>query len=103
MIGIKNELHFFSSIILSIVVCFYLYYRCKSHQQIKKTNAIDRLSMNWYQKMDYRKNLYCSLNASTLLLIAVLIPLAVFQNQYQNHTAVILFILFLLIFTFGLL
>ena len=79
---IENKTKFIKWFAINLLIVFSLYKLCSSHEKVEKKS---RLSMNYYQKMEYKKRLYCSLSPVILTLLAVLLTFTFNENEFRLY------------------
>jgi len=80
---IENKSKFIMWFGINLLIVFGVYNLCSSHEAVVERKS--RLSMNYYQKMEYRNRLYCSLSPLFLILLAVLITFTFNKNAFQLY------------------
>ena len=92
---IENKIQFIKWFVINLLIVFGLYNLCSSHEAIERKS---RLSMNFYQKIEYRKRLYCSLSPLILILLAVLITFTFNENAFRLYFSFSLLAFWMLIY-----
>jgi hypothetical protein len=77
--NIENKTKFIKWFVINLLIVFGVYNLCSSHEAVERKS---RLSMNYYQKMEYRNRLYCSLSPVILILLAVLLTFTSYKCMY---------------------
>lgn len=80
---IENKTKFIKWFVINLLIVVGLYNSCSSHEAVVERKS--RLSMNYYQKMEYRNKLYCSLSPVILILLAVLLTFTFNENTFQVY------------------
>ena len=83
--NIENKTKFIKWFVINLLIVFGVYNLCSSHEAVERKSRKSRLSMNYYQKMEYRNRLYCSLSPVILILLAVLLTFTFNENAFRLY------------------
>jgi hypothetical protein len=93
---IENKIKFIKWFVINLLIVFGVYNLCSSHEAIVERKS--RLLMNYYQKIEYRNRLYCSMSPLILILLAVLLTFTFNENAFQLYFSFGLLAFWMLIF-----
>jgi hypothetical protein len=83
---IENKPKFIMWFGINLLIVFGVYNLCSSHEAVVERKS--RLSMNYYQKIEYRNRLFCSLSSLILILLAVLMTFTFNKNTFQLYFSI---------------
>jgi len=87
--NIENKTKFIKWFVINLLIVFGVYNLCSSHEAVERKSRKSRLSMNYYQKMEYRNRLYCSLSPVILHLFSFKTPILEGKKIRKNVKSIV--------------
>jgi hypothetical protein len=100
MFGIQNKTTFVMWLTINTIGVIFLYNLCSSHASVEKKNFLSRLFLNYFERREYNRRVFCSAPLPVLVTLAILFTFALNANRFQNYALGLFFVITIFIFNF---